>query len=501
MNQVLHILRKDAGQLWRQLTLPTAALVVATILQAGQWRVGVPLLLPLPALAGVLLLLFTMSWMVLIVSLIQAERLVGLNQFWTTRPYQWRKLLAAKLAFLLAFLYAPLLLSQLILLLCSGLPLAWSIPALLLNLALFTALIVLPTCCAAAVTRSIQQATLVLLSFLSVGGLIASLAIALRRLAPPCLSPVEIAFSAAVLAFSLIHQYRTRNTAESVQVLLLAPLVLLALQLAIPGTTLASSSYPLATDDPPLTVQFDSDPLRRTRLAIPDAPDTRLFLHVPLLDSGIAPATSFQVDGHRLILTAADGSDRWASPWTALSGNIQRDSVSPQVTASSDFPIPLSVYRRLQHGPVRIRVEFALTQLQDQPPTSAQLSTDGTAIRGLGVCTLNAAYSAITCRSAVHDPPRFSVLTFRKADSCVAPGSKLEPATATIGDSGGVPILPHISSIAEADLRLSAPTHPGYLCPGLPITFVEHRFERRLRAATPEATIQLKDYIGVMQFQ
>ena len=241
--------------------------------------------------------------------------------------------------------------------------------------------------------------------------------------------------------------------------------------------------------------------MRKARVPISDSPGTRLFLHVPLLDSGIAPDTSFQVDGHRVILTAADGSYGWASPWISLSAGIQADPVSQQLTASSDFMVPLDVYHHLRNGPVRIRVEFALTQLQNQSPISAQLSTDGAAIPGLGVCTLNASYSAITCRSAVHDPPRFSVTTFRKADSCVAPGAKLEPATATIGDSAGASILPHISSITDNDLRLSAPTHPGYLCPGLPITFTEHRFQRRLRVETPEATIQLNDYLGSMHLQ
>ena len=500
MNQVVHILRKDAEQLWPQISLPTGALVFATLLQATRWTFDVPLLFSLSTVADVLLLLFTMSWIVVIVSLIQAERLVGLNQFWTTRPYQWQELLAAKFAFLLLFLYLPLLLSQVILLLCSGLPILQSIPSLLLNLVVFTAVIILPACCAAAVTRSIQQAAGVMLSLLSVVALLGFLAFALRKLPPPYLFPVEIAFSTAVLASSLTHQYRTRNTTQSIRLLLLLPFGLLTLQLAVPGTTLASSAYPVVAEGAPLAVHFDPDPLRRTHLPISDSPGTRLFLRVPLLDDDIAPDTSFQVDGHRLILAAVDGSYRWVSPWTALAGSIQHTLVSPEVTASSEFPIPLSVYRRLGNGPVRIRVEFALAQLHDQPPISVQLSTDGASIPGLGTCALNASYSAITCRSAVYAPSRFSIQTFRKADSCVAPGSSREPATATIGDTGGL-ILPHVSSITETDLRLSAPTHPGYLCPGLPITFIEHGFQRRLRIATPEATVQLKDYVASMQLQ
>ena len=43
------------------------------------------------------------------VSVVQQERVPGDRQYWLTRPYDWRCLLAAKNAFLLIFLAPPLI--------------------------------------------------------------------------------------------------------------------------------------------------------------------------------------------------------------------------------------------------------------------------------------------------------------------------------------------------------------------------------------------------------
>ncbi len=73
-------------------------------------------------------------WLVLIARLIHDEALVGDQQFWLTRPYTWSALLAAKLLFLVLFVFVPFLVMQCYLLAHAGLnPLA-SIPGLLLNL-------------------------------------------------------------------------------------------------------------------------------------------------------------------------------------------------------------------------------------------------------------------------------------------------------------------------------------------------------------------------------
>ncbi len=53
------------------------------------------------------------SWIFLTLRVVQGESLVGDQQWWTTKPYEWWKLLLAKELFLLVFVSLPLFLVQL----------------------------------------------------------------------------------------------------------------------------------------------------------------------------------------------------------------------------------------------------------------------------------------------------------------------------------------------------------------------------------------------------
>lgn len=495
MNQSLNIFRKDTAQMLPQLLMPISTLTLFTVLESKSWSSNPLLFFSTDTLTNVLVLTFCMIWVVLITSLIQAERLVGLNQFWTTRPYQWPKLIAAKCYFLLAFLYLPLVVSQVILLHQAHLSIAQSIPALLHNLLVFTVVFVLPVVCAAALTRSIGQAMLVLLVFIAMLVAVASFSTLFKGLAPRSLLPLQLFLIAAVLLAALINQYRNRTTGRSLNILTLAPVLTLLLQVTLPGTSLAAYEYPLPTGPSAVNVQFDSNPLRAFGTPLPSDPDTRLFLHLPLLLSGIESGTSFALDGHRLTLTGANGY-QWQSPWLSQAGTLASSQSSSQITAYSEFSIPKGVYDRLAGSPVSLRIEFALTQLQDQPPVGSTLSTAGARIPGLGFCLLDESYSVVNCRSAFQAPPRFAIETFRKLGPCTFPDAAVDPSFGLVGNSGSVSLLPHISSVDVTPLQLSASARAGYLCPGTPIKFVEKRFQRRLRIEMPAATIQLKNYVG-----
>ena len=134
MKQVLHIFAKDARHHWGEIFLclvitaafawiyPSQWLGATTIWSGrhyGQYESSYsPYIVEI--LARVLMGLVPVSWWLLITNLVHDERLVGDRQFWLTRPYEWKKLLAAKLLFLLAFLCLPLLFAQSYLLAVAG---------------------------------------------------------------------------------------------------------------------------------------------------------------------------------------------------------------------------------------------------------------------------------------------------------------------------------------------------------------------------------------------
>jgi hypothetical protein len=517
MNQSLNIFRKDARQLLPQITMPVFALILFTVLEARTWIPEPPLLISTSVLTHVLVLLFCMSWIVLITSLIQAERLVGLNQFWTTRPYEWPKLLAAKFIFLIAFFYVPLSISQIVLIHQAHLSIVQSIPALLHNMLLLTAVFILPVVCSAALTRSIAQALLAQLVVFCVMVGVASLSVMFKGMPPRSLLPIQICIIAVVLLVAIANQYRSRTTMRSLSIFLFAPILPLLMQAALPGSSLAAFEYRLPADPAPVSVRFDSNPLRANGSSSSPfrnssdvlrayaskslgGADAGIFLHLPLLVSEIDGGKNFALEGHRLNLAGANGYT-WHSPWLSESGMLAPAQFPGEFTASSDISIPRNVYDRLANAPVSVSLDFALTQLQDQSPIRSTLSTAGEEIPALGFCALDESYSTINCRSAFHDPPRFATQTFRKVGPCTVPGAQVDPANGAAGTSGPTSILPDISSVVVTPVALNFPRREGFLCPGLPITFVEKRYQRRLQIETPVATIRLSDYVSTIKLK
>jgi hypothetical protein len=97
---------------------------------------------------------------VLVVSLIQEERLIGHEQYWLTRPYSRRDLIAAKALFLLAFVNLPLFVCQFASVAQAGLsPWHW-LPALLWRQVFFSIFCILPAVALGAVTRHFGQVAL-----------------------------------------------------------------------------------------------------------------------------------------------------------------------------------------------------------------------------------------------------------------------------------------------------------------------------------------------------
>ena len=151
MKQILHIFAKDARHFLPEILVSLALTIAFAWIYPNEWlwsrnvgAVAGGFFFEPRLLASFLTLLVPVSWWLLISRVIHEEKLVGDCQFWVTRPYDWKKLLAAKALFLFCFLYLPLLLAQCFLLLRAGYsPLSY-LPGLLFNLYLISTVLVLP---------------------------------------------------------------------------------------------------------------------------------------------------------------------------------------------------------------------------------------------------------------------------------------------------------------------------------------------------------------------
>ena len=132
MKQTLHIFAKDARRFWPEIAISIVTTAAFARIYPNQWLTpglyavsgwgGFAGPQGLQLLATVLAVLVPVSWLLLIARVIHGESLVGDRQFWLTRPYEWKQLLAAKVLFLLVFLYLPFVAAQLVLLARGRLP-------------------------------------------------------------------------------------------------------------------------------------------------------------------------------------------------------------------------------------------------------------------------------------------------------------------------------------------------------------------------------------------
>jgi hypothetical protein len=499
MKQVATILRKDVRYLWLEILASFALLIGFTVLEPRSWaEESLPGVFLGGASAGILSVLLCFSWGIIIVRLVQAERLVGVNQFWTTRPYEWPKLLAAKGLFVLLVIDVPLALAQIFLLHRAHLLILQSMPLLLLNLLLLTTAFVLPVACFAALTGSFVHALLAVLAGLVCIAVSTYLdAPKLRELAPLFLPTLQIAIPGIVLSAVLLRQYSRRATVRSWAILATAPVLLLVAQVGLRGTSLAALGYARSADAVPPLLQLDDDPARKVGVGLSSDPasDSKLqpFLHLPLRAANIQPGTSLERSGQRVVLTNARGVI-WQSPWLFGGGTF-----ASGVTAFTEFPISRAAYERLGDGPVSLRIEFALEELHDQPPMQFTVSTEGDRIPGLGFCALDESYSAIECRSAYRWADSFAVSTSRRLGLlCAGPDAASEPAHGFLGGTHMAAAL-HISPVILERLQLHGSGKAATLCPGTPISFVQKRLERHIEVQMPSASIELKDYVDAVK--
>ena len=165
MRQAIHIFRKDARYCWPYI----AAVVALTAVHAWQASVDTPW--PedyrLYTSDSLIALLMVLAWWLVIGAAVHGECLTGDRQFWTTRPYSWRSLLAAKLLFFAVFLALPVFISDCIILQASGFNPLDLIPGLLHRQCWLLAFLVLPFILAA-LTRATRELVLaILVSFLA----------------------------------------------------------------------------------------------------------------------------------------------------------------------------------------------------------------------------------------------------------------------------------------------------------------------------------------------
>src|SRR5579883_1346684 len=156
MRQAIHILRKDIRYLWIEIA---ASLIAVGIFVFTAMRSDLAWNSPLPRTVAAFLMQFLLpfAWWTLITRAVHAEPLIGDRQFWPTRPYAWRSLLAAKALLIILFINLPVFIAQSIVIATHGFPVASELAGLFWSQVLLAGFLILPITAIAAITSSVVQ--------------------------------------------------------------------------------------------------------------------------------------------------------------------------------------------------------------------------------------------------------------------------------------------------------------------------------------------------------
>ncbi|ADW67856.1 ABC transporter permease [Granulicella tundricola] len=470
MPQSILIFRKDIRHLLPELGVVLLLFVAFASCAPSMWTASA--YAPYMALLAVLLkVLMPISWVVLISRLVHDESLVGDRQFWTSRPYHWGKLLAAKILFLAVFIYLPFLLVQCYLLKHAGLHPLLALPALGHNLVLLTICVILPITALAAITSNFARLLLsvigAIIYMLVVSGFVFYFAFLKMQL--PHLQADLLAVFFLLPAVALVYQYKTRQTQRS-RILLIATPIAAALIVLLPASPFIAGAYPTLSgaSAPKLTSLTDQfhPPTAGTLAVVRNL----VGINLPTRIEGVAEDSTFVIQGVRVTVTG--GGVNYTSPFLSSQGSNPIGAKTPATLL--EFSLPQDIFNRIRTTPVDIHLELATERFQMQKPATWKATLLPFSVPGNGICSFSKddASSPPTCRFPLA-PPEVSLVTADVAPR-MCPATQAFPGRANLGARGGVldfdPVITVPLSLRTGD---PDPSHNYVLCPGTPLSFVE----------------------------
>jgi len=519
MKQILHIFLKDTRRFWPEILVSLAITAGFIWLCPGEWqRAGIygadSYSLDggsLMAMSSALEVLVPVTWWLLIARVIQAESLVGDRQFWLTRPYEWKKLLAAKVLFVVAFIYLPIFIAQCLLMLLGGFNPVSYIPGLFCNLLLLTGILVLPIVALATVTSNFARLTLTLLGvapgLLILAAISALAAMRGSSIATPIDSRISFVCLFCVCAAAIAKQYARRDARLSRLLLVAIPVLFVASGLIAPDVLLINRTHPLVAGQAgaPVQLSYHLDP-RTGFSASVGTPASIIGIPIPLEANTATEGTIVVFEGAKADIEAPDGA-HWTSPW-------QRLDVPYQVPGENHdyltlFTMPRALYNRWKGMPLSVHVTYELSLAKAAPATRVAMPMSDFAVPDFGVCTpltnwmipFNEA-TGIACRSALRQP----TITYISLVWSDAPCNG-KPAEAGSGVQGsgwaggldretadfGISPVKTVSFLLSNGLKNQRGQEPRYLCPGTPITFTRYDLIRRAQAEVSIRDFHLPD--------
>jgi hypothetical protein len=435
MRQAIHIFTKDVRHLWPAILAVEILTALFAYVGAASFGVNWQTLNLFPILTQ---LLMAVGWWYLIAAAIHEEVLPGHHQFWVTRPYSRKSLIAARALFIVAFINVPKMAADCVILEIQGFHAASYWSNLIASQVLLMALWLLPFAALAAITANLRQFILaVLLVWLVIFPPIAirsPLVSAFDSQMPigggwiSMLIVIAIVLLSSVLV--LFWQYSRRRTAVARMMAIVAMTFVLgiphllpmgklrALEMRLAGSAVAASA---------IRVELDSDreePMTRSS----GGPPGTIPIDIPLVVSELAEGTDLYVSDVQVEIAGRDGK-----LFPAKGTISQRDGdYWERINVHSDF------LELVKGEEVDVRTSAYFAVLGDPQTTYIEPGKRGTMIPGFGLCRFVREHDqfAMACYTPFRRSRLYSkiILLDGPQFDYIAPGSySLFPAEAVIG--------------------------------------------------------------------
>jgi hypothetical protein len=422
MNQILNILWKDVRHYWRESVGSIALLAAFAHYDVRSWAnqgsgaydAGIFLLHSIFS-PGLIDALLPLSWAFVIVRVIQGESLVGDRQFWVTRPYDWKKLLSAKVIFLLVVINLPLLITDIFLLARAGFSPAHYIVGLLWMQALIGLLMLLIAALAAVTATVVHFGLALLVVVLYLVGMVSlSEQIPSSSFSSSIADAAQMVLLIATPLAVILLQYSRRKTAKSRRLIVGFAVILLLILVATPYRTVVAHQYPrLQTGEGP-PVQLALMPLDKQVDGSVSADEKEVEIQIPFSVSGIADDSIVTVSGVMVAIDATDGL-HWNSGWKSHGWSLFHEDK----TTAISFILKKKFFERIKSSPVMANISLALTVSRDRNRREFVVPQGEFVMPDVGFCTVQVSWiSDIRCRAALRTPPSLLVTYDISQTSC-----------------------------------------------------------------------------------
>jgi hypothetical protein len=498
LSQTFHIFRKDARHHWPEILLCQAALVVYCWHEVGTWSesTGPHLVYGVATFYGVarfIYYLLPLAWGFLIFRVVQSESLAGDRQFWVTRPYEWKALLAAKILFVLAFITLPLLIAGSALLLMAGFSPAPHILGLLWMQLLLMHLPLMPLFALAAISRNLATGLIVLLAVgLYVAGMSALGSFFYGSTFPSHeLDWLQGVIGAVAVLIVIALQYTGRKTLQSRLWLAGGAAAMLVAILASHYLVHGEDRYPSPPTGRQPVFKAEFDPVKLAPAKGP-ADQAGHGVVIPMIFSGVPRGSLASPVSFQLSVEAPDGF-RWKSKWLGHYGLWGPGDNHWQPV----FPMDQEIYQRLRSVPVKAHVLIALQVFSDRPPRQMAAGDGEFVIPNVGRCRIgqypDSSGSVIRCHSPLLWPPSV-IMRVDPARSTCSLEEKPQSSDAYHFDwvPGRASWLPQsgVTPVQSFGFHFQQ----MWICPGTPLLLSFPELTDRTRVEFDVQGIKLEDY-------